>query len=120
MTAKTTYALLIYSSAAREPSAEDEQRALAAHRALQTLTSARAELHAVARLDHAPRAKTVSLQNGAHAITDGPYVEAKEWLAGFYLIDCANEQEALERARMICPIKGHSIEVRPVQWRWKA
>jgi hypothetical protein len=122
MTAKTTYALLIYRAAlaAQEPTVENERRALAGHRALQLVASARGELHAVARLDDALNAKTVTLERGAHAITDGPYVETKEWLVGFYLIDCSSEDEALERARMICPIEDHAIEVRPVQWRWKA
>ncbi len=119
MTAKTPYALLIY-HAAQEPTAENERRALAGHRALQSQASARGELHAVARLDRPPKAKTVTLRSGAHDITDGPYVETKEWLVGFYLIDCANEVEALERARMICPIEDHAIEVRPVERRWKA
>jgi hypothetical protein len=119
VTAKTTYALLIY-SAAQEPTAENERRALRGHRALQSLASARGELRAVARLDDAANAKSVTRRGGAHAITDGPYLETKEWLVGFYLIDCANEEEALERARMICPIEDHAIEVRPVQWRWKA
>lgn len=121
MTAKTTYALLIYraAGAAPEPTLENERRALAEHRTLQAIASARGELHAVARLDAAPNAKTVTVQRGAHAVADGPYIETKEWLVGFYVIDCANEEEALERARMICPIEDHAIEVRPVQWRWK-
>ena len=119
MTAKTTYALLIYGGAEKPP-AENERRALAGHRALQALASARGELHAVARLDDAPNAKSVTRRGGGHAITDGPYIETKEWLVGFYLIDCSNEEEALERARMICPLEDHAIEVRPVQWRWKA
>jgi hypothetical protein len=117
--AKTTYALLIY-GAAQGPTPENERRALAGHRALQSLASARGELHAVARLDDPPNAKSVTLRGGAHAIVDGPYAETKEWLVGFYLIDCSNEEEALERARMICPIEDHTIEVRPVEWRWKA
>ena len=116
--AKLTYALLIY-RASQEPTAENERRALKGHRALQSLASARRELHAVAQLGDVSTAKSVTLQRGAHAITDGPYVEAKEWLVGFYLIDCASEAEALERARMICPIEDHAIEVRPVEWRWK-
>lgn len=117
MTSKITYALLIY-RAAQEPTAEKERRALAGHRGLQSQASSRGELHAVARLDEASTAKSVTLRGGAHSITDGPYVETKEWLVGFYLIDCANEDEALDRARMICPIEDHSIEVRPVTWRW--
>ena len=118
MAAKTTYALLIY-RADRDPTPEDDRRALASHRALQSQTSARGELHTVARLDRVSTAKTVRLRRGAHATADGPYIETKEWLVGFYLIDCASEDEALERARMICPIEDHAIEVRPVEWRWR-
>jgi hypothetical protein len=119
VTDKPTYALLIYRTMGKHPSPADEQRALVGHRALQKLAGRRGELHAVARLDDATEAKTVSLRNGAHAVTDGPYVETKEWLVGFYLVDCANEAEALERAKMLCPIADHAIEVRPVGWRWK-
>jgi hypothetical protein len=115
---KKTYALLIY-GAAQPPTAANERRALEGHRALQALASARGELHAVARLDDPPTAKSVTRRGGEHAVTDGSYIETKEWLVGFYLIDCANEEQALERARMICPIEDHVIEVRPVQWRWK-
>jgi hypothetical protein len=114
----TTFALLIY-RAAQAPTAAHERRALAGHRALQAAASARGDLHAVAQLDDVATAKTVTVRRGAHTVTDGPYIETKEWLVGFYLIDCANEDEALERARMICPIEDHAIEVRPVQWRWK-
>jgi hypothetical protein len=119
VTAKTTYTLLIYRTAQEELTAEADRAALVGHRALQSLTSQLGELHAVARLDDAPRAKVVTLQSGAHAVTDGPYVEAKEWLVGFYLVDCQDEQEAIERAKMLCPVEGHAIEVRPVTWRWR-
>ncbi len=119
MTGKSTYALLIYRATGKEPSPKQERRALEGHRALQALAGSRGELHTVAKLDDATAAKTVSLQRGVHAITDGPYVETKEWLVGFYLVDCASEEEAIERAKMICPIEDHAIEVRPVGWRWK-
>jgi hypothetical protein len=119
VTPKSTYALLIYRATGKEPSPQEGRRALEGHRALQALAGSRGELHAVARLDDATDAKTVSVQKGAHAITDGPYVETKEWLVGFYLVDCASAEEAIERAKMICPIEDHAIEVRPVGWRWK-
>lgn len=119
MTAKATYALLIYSTDRGGPPPADSERALEAHRALQAEASARGDLHAVARLDDAGRARTVVLRGDAHELTDGPFIETKEWLAGFYLIDCDSEDEALERARAICHIGGHAIEVRPVRWRWE-
>jgi hypothetical protein len=65
--------------------------------------------------DSARGARTVS----AHDVVDGPFIETKEWLVGFYLIDCADEAEAITRARCLCPTEDHVIEVRPVGWRWK-
>jgi len=116
---KTTYALLIYRAAPLEPAAESSEQALAGHRALQKEASARGELHAVARLAGIDTAKTVRKRAGAHDVMDGPYIDTKEWLVGCYLVDCSDETEALGRARAICPVDDHAIEVRPVTWRWK-
>lgn len=114
-----TYALLIYRTAPpSEPIPELEERAaMAGHRALQKEASARGELHHVARLDDAPTARTVRPRAGAHDVTDGPFIETKEWLVGFYVVDCAGEAEALARARQLCPDGSHAVEVRPVTWR---
>ncbi len=116
-----TYALLIYRSApSSEPLPElDERLALEGHRSLQADAAAHGQLHAVARLGDAGRARTVKRREGAHEVTDGPYIETKEWLVGFYLVDCKSEEEALSRARLICPDNAHAIEVRAVTWRWK-
>lgn len=116
---RLTYALLIYRTGPRALPATSERKALAGHRALQAAAAARGELHAVARLTDAPKAKTVVKRGSSHAVSDGPYVETKEWLVGFYLVDCASEDEAVERAKMLCPFDDHAIEVRPVEWRWK-
>ncbi len=115
MSQHTTYALLIYRSGESEPAPEDAERALVGHRALQKQAASRGELHAVARLADVDGAKVVA----AHDVTDGPYIDTKEWLVGFYLIDCATEAEAVDRARMLCPTPDHVVEVRPVSWRWK-
>src|SRR5215203_869366 len=63
----------------------------------------------------AETARTVRVRNGRVAITDGPFTETKEQLAGFYLIDAANEDEALKIAATIPPARAGSIEVRPVR-----
>jgi hypothetical protein len=60
-------------------------------------------------------AKTVRVRNGRVAITDGPFAETKEQLAGFYLIDAASHDEALKIAARIPPAREGSIEVRPVR-----
>ena len=115
-----SYTLLIYRSVpASEPLPEhDERLIMEGHRTLQTEASARSELHAVAQLRDSGRALTVRRRGGSHEVSDGPYVETKEWLVGFYLIDCESEEEALARARMICD-EAHTVEVRPVAWRWQ-
>ena len=59
--------------------------------------------------------KTVRVRNGRVAITDGPFAETKEQLAGFYLVDATNEDEALKIAAQIPPARAGSIEVRPVR-----
>ena len=60
-------------------------------------------------------AKTVRVRNGRIAVTDGPFAETKEQLAGFYLIDAPNHDEALQIAARIPPAREGSIEVRPVR-----
>jgi hypothetical protein len=117
----TTYALLIYRSAPTTESIPEleERRALSGHRALQAEAAARGELHAVARLDVPGAARTVRSRASGHEVSDGPFIETKEWLVGFYLVDCSHEEEALARAKQICSDAHHAIEVRPVGWRWR-
>jgi hypothetical protein len=61
-------------------------------------------------------AKTVRLQDGAPAVTDGPFAEAKEQLGGYLILDCEQER-ALELARR-WPLAGGggAIEVRAVMF----
>ena len=66
-------------------------------------------------LFRADTAKTVRIRNGRVAITDGPFAETKEQLAGFYLIDAADLDEALKLASKIPPARVGSIEVRPIR-----
>ncbi len=60
-------------------------------------------------------AKTVRVRNGKATITDGPFAETKEILAGFYLVDAGSLGEALEIASKIPPARIGSIEVRPIR-----
>ncbi|MDN5869581.1 MAG: YciI family protein [Nitrococcus sp.] len=60
-------------------------------------------------------ATTVRVREGKVAITDGPFAETKEQLAGFYLIEAPNLDEALEIATRIPPASVGSIEVRPIR-----
>lgn len=116
-----TYVLLIYRTAPPSEPISDEavREALVGHRAVQAEAGARGELHAVAQLGDPRRAITVKRRESAHDVTDGPYLETKEWLVGFYLLDCASDAEAVARAKQIAPDPDHAVEVRPVSWRWR-
>lgn len=59
--------------------------------------------------------KTVRIRDGKRLVTDGPFTEAKEYLAGFYLVDAADMDEAVEIASRIPPARVGHIEVRPVR-----
>lgn len=60
-------------------------------------------------------ATTVRVRNGAVSVTDGPFAETKEQLAGFYLLEARDLNEALEKAARIPPAQIGSIEVRPIR-----
>jgi len=60
-------------------------------------------------------ATTVRVRNGKVSITDGPFAETKEQLAGFYLIDARDLNDAIQVAAKIPPAREGSVEVRPVR-----
>jgi hypothetical protein len=60
-------------------------------------------------------AVTVRVRHGAMSVIDGPFAETKEQLAGFYLIDAKDLDEAVQIASTIPPARIGSIEVRPVR-----
>ena len=66
-------------------------------------------------LQPAHSATTVRVRNGKAALYDGPFSETKELLAGFYLVEARDLNEALSIAERIPPAKYGSIEVRPVR-----
>jgi hypothetical protein len=66
-------------------------------------------------LESVETATTVRVRNGKVSITDGPFAETKEHLAGFYLIDAADVDEAIRLAAQIPPARVGSVEVRPIR-----
>ena len=66
----------------------------------------------------ATTATVVDGQGAETVITDGPYLEAKEFLGGYYLVDVASRERALELAAMIpdAGIEGLGVEVRGVEF----
>src|SRR5215510_489327 len=60
-------------------------------------------------------AKSVRLRNGKVSVRDGPFTETKECLAGFYLIEANDIDEAVQLAAKIPPAAVGTIEVRPIR-----
>jgi hypothetical protein len=58
----------------------------------------------------------VRVRDGVPVVTDGPYLESKEFMGGYYIVDCETRERALELAVMIpdARVEGLGIEVRPI------
>ena len=65
-------------------------------------------------LTHSAQGKTVSWRDGALAITDGPYGESKEVLAGYWVLDVASEERVLEFASRVVTFLQEPLEIRRV------
>jgi len=77
----------------------------------------RASGHCVASeaLQPVRTATTLRVRDGKVSVTDGPFAETKEQLAGFYLIEASDLDEAIALAARIPPAQEGSIEVRPIR-----
>jgi hypothetical protein len=69
------------------------------------------------QLQPAGTATTIRVRNGETLVTDGPFVETKETLGGYYLIDVETLDEALDWAAKIPSARFGHIEIRPVVMR---
>jgi hypothetical protein len=76
-----------------------------------------ADGHVVAAQRSIPRTRRrrCAFATAALTMTDGPFAETKEQLAGFYLFDAADLDEAVRLAARIPPVRAGSVEVRPVR-----
>jgi len=115
------YVILIYSNPATEqtfdalPPARREA-GMAAFRALNEQLTASGEMVATEALADPSLAKQVYVTDGRTVTSDGPFAEAKEHLAGFYLIDCDGIDTAIGYAAQVHEAAAgvDLIEVRPV------
>jgi hypothetical protein len=71
-------------------------------------------LVSVQRLHSTESATSVRVRNGETEITDGPFAVTKEVLAGYYVLECADLDEALKQAARLPMAPWATIEVRPV------
>jgi hypothetical protein len=71
-------------------------------------------LDSVRRLHSTDSATSVRVRDGETEITDGPFALTKEVLAGYYILDCADLDEAIKQAARLPMARWATIEVRPV------
>jgi hypothetical protein len=110
------YMLLIHADPAGMQAMRDAERssALAAYGAYTEALQKSGVLRAGSRLRTADTATTVRIRDGKTAVQNGPFIETREQLGGYYLIDVPDLDAALSWAAR-CPGASHgAVEVRPV------
>jgi len=112
------YLLMLHSEEAGWDRMTDEQKqqGYAAYMAYGEALKKAGALLGSNRLRPSANSTTVKVENGKPKVLDGPYVDSKEQIGGYYLIDVADLDAAISWAAR-CPGAGHgTVEVRPV-WR---
>jgi hypothetical protein len=82
--------------------------------AFQEEMTERGILRDAARLRPSSGASTVRVRNRRLVIADGPFAETKEQIAGFYVVECADLDEAIEVAAKVPAARCGTVEIRPV------
>ena len=111
------YAILCYDDEAVVEGWTKEQDAavIAKRRVVQQKLAAQGKLGPVARL--MPTTAATTLRSGREPLViDGPFAETKEQLLGFYVVDCASLEEAIDAARQLKEgEEGGAFEIRPLR-----
>ena len=110
------YMLLIYANTATWEALSEEERAALGreHAALVRELVASGEWVGGSPLADESQSRTVRVRDGVPAVTDGPFAEAKEHLAGYDLVDCDGPERAAEIAARIPDARLCAVEVRPL------
>ena len=108
------YALLVAIDESIELTEEDAERQYAEFMGFQDEMEARGVLIARERLRPTALSTTVRVREEGMVVADGPFAETKEQIAGFYIIDCEDLDEAIEIASRNPGARYGTIEVRPV------
>src|SRR6185437_1582099 len=106
------YLLLIYTNEVADAKASKEEQDAIMQGYYAFGEAAREQIAAGEALMPTSTATTVRVREGESLITDGPFAETTEQLGGFYLVNCANLDEAIALAAKIPGVNHGSIEVR--------
>lgn len=99
---------------------EETQRVIEHHWAVIDEATAKGVFVGAEPLQPTSTATTIRMHNGAPVTIDGPFAETKEQLAGYYIIDCADLDEAIAWAAKIptnCGGAAGCVEIRPMPGR---
>ena len=112
------YMFLIYSQERPEgPAPEQIENLMRNHASVMDETAQKGILVGVEGLKPTSMATTVRMNDGKAITTDGPFAETKEQLAGYYVLECQDLDEAIEWAKRIptsCKGGEGCIEIRPI------
>ena len=112
------YMFLIYSQEKADSlTPEQIENLMSSHAAVMDETAQKGILVAVEGLKPTSMATTVRMNGSTPITTDGPFAETKEQLAGYYILECQDLDEAIEWAKRIptsCKGGEGCIEIRPV------
>lgn len=97
---------------------DEQQKLMDGHAAFIEATQASGELVVTQALADPSQSAVVRVRNSVPVVTDGPYLEAKEFLGGYYLVDVADRDRALALAGQIpdASIDRLGVEVRPIMF----
>ena len=110
------YALLFYSASEASAAADLTQHSQADNWIAYTRALKDADaLVTLAQLQPVESATSVRVREGEQLLTDGPFIETKEHLLGFYLVEAPNLDAALNWAARMPLSRFGTVEVRPVQ-----
>jgi hypothetical protein len=116
------YLMLIYGNQEKWDSipAGEWPEAIAKQDAFNRKYHATGELIGAYGLANEVQARLVRRENGLPAVTDGPYLETKEYIASFYLLDCESEERALQIAADMPFADVDPVELWPIPYAYKA
>lgn len=93
---------------------EEFAKVIAEHEAFKWETTASGEFVGGEGLAFETEAKVVRVRDSVPVVTDGPYLEAKEHLGSYYMVDCRDIDRAIELAARLPEARTTGVEVWPV------
>ena len=108
------YMLLVYQPEVEEAEQAEREQEMPIFVELHRSLREAGLLVSVQRLHPTESATSVRVRAGETEITDGPFATTKEVLAGYYILDCVDLDEALEQAARVPAARYGTIEVRPI------